>query len=622
MVWMRSMSARWVAAAGLLAYVAWSTPVPGVVTTQARPAGQDVRRPGGWDAATHGENIRPDYQRLFGTDKVHDIRIVIAADQFRAMQDDLRDLGPSIPGLRGRGAGPNGGPVPGAPGGPGFADAMQQFAAFAEGAMAACSEKAVDASCSANGMDGMCTQLGPGPALCMPAAARDILAGLRGRGAGAARGFAGPISMFSRDPMYVPVTVHHDGRVWTRVGMRYKGNSSLMAASMSGDGKIPFRLDFDRYDEEFPEIANQRFYGFGKLTFSSNFGDDSQIRELFVTEVFRDRGVPAPRAAFYRVFVDTGTGPEYWGLYTMIEDPADGAMLDAQFGGRGGNLYKPDGPGADWTEFVKEGFPKKSNQKKDDFSDIDAAIAALHASPGPGSAAWRSALEARFDADLFLRWLAVNTALQNWDVYGTFAHNYYLYGDPGQKGRLRWIPWDHNLALAAGFGGLGGRGGFAPGGPPLGGLPPGGPPPGAPFVIAGRGGAPPGAAANGQNAPVPVRVPMMFGGGDDILHSQVGPQWPLISRLMADEVYAARYREHLARALEGLFAPAGAAARMRQLHALIASAVVGDSGERPGHTTISSREAFERSIDGPGGLREVVEGRHEVIRKALAARVN
>jgi hypothetical protein len=596
MVGMRSMSARWIAAAGLLAYVAWSTPVPGVVTTQARPAGQDVRRPAGWDATTHGENVRPAYQRLFGTDKVHDIRIVIAAEQFRAMQDDLRDLAPAIPVLRGRGAGPNGAPAPGALGAPGLGDAMQQFAQFAEGAAAACSEKAVDASCSANGMEGKCTQLGPGPALCMPAAVRDLLAGLRGRGAGAARGFGGPISMFSRDPMYVPVTVHHDGRVWTHVGMRYKGNSSLMAASMSGDGKIPFRLDFDRYDEEFPEIASQRFYGFGKLTFSSNFSDDSQIRELFVTEVFRDRGVPAPRAAFYRVFVDTGAGPEYWGLYTMIEDPADGAMLDAQFGGRGGNLYKPDGPGADWTEFVKEGFPKKSNQKKDDFSDIDSAITALHASPGPGSAAWRSALEARFDADLFLRWLAVNTAVQNWDVYGALAHNYYLYGDPGQKGRLRWIPWDNNLALASGFAGFGGRG-FPAGGPPD-------------------------AAVNGQNAPVPVRVPIMFGGGDDILHKQAGPQWPLISRLMADEVYAARYREHLAQALEGLFAPEAAAVRMRQLHALIASSVVGDSGERPGHTTISSREAFEGSIDGPGGLREVIERRREVIRQALPARVD
>jgi spore coat protein CotH len=380
--------------------------------------------------------------------------------------------------------------------------------------------------------------------------------------------------MISRDPMYVPVTVQHDGRVWTHVGMRYKGNSSLMMAGVGGSGKIPFRLDFDRYDKEFPEIEGQRFYGFQKLTFSSNFGDDSQIRELFVTEVFRDRGVPAAKAAFYRVFVDSGSGPEYWGLYTMIEDPADGSMLDAQFGGRAGNLYKPDGPGANWTQFSADGFPKKTNEKRGDFADVEAAIAALHAAPGPGHAEWRSAFEARFDADLFLRWLAVNTVVQNWDAYGTFAHNYYLYGDPGQQGRLRWIPWDHNLALGAGFGGFGG------GGP---------------------------------------QVPGLFGGGDDILHTGKGSQWPLISRLLADEVYSARYRAHLSRALEGLFAPEAAAARMRQLHTLIAGSVVGDRGERPSHTTISSPAAFERSVDGPGGLRDVIEARHAAVRQALAS---
>jgi len=58
---------------------------------------------------------------------------------------------------------------------------------------------------------------------------------------------------------------------------------------------------------------------------------------------------------------------------------------------------------------------------------------------------------------------------------------------------------------------------------------------------------------------------------------------------------------------------------MRQLHALIASSVAGDRGERPSHTTISSAGAFERSIDGPGGLREIVERRHAAIRNALAA---
>jgi hypothetical protein len=589
---------RWHSAVAMLVFVAsavWSALALGAPQDASRP---ETMRPAGWQASTHGDSAPPDYARLFGMDTVHELRIVIAPERFRAMQDDLQSLGPSIGAGMGLalGAGAAGGRVGGAGGLPGPAE-LKEIAAFAEGIATACTEKAADASCSVNGIEGRCTELGAGPRLCLPEGVGKIIAGLPARGAGPdvglgfglppGLGAGGPLSMISRDPIYVPVDVQYDGRTWTHVGMRYKGNSSLMFAGVGGSGKIPFRLDFDRYEDEFPEIRNQRFHGFEKLTFSSNFGDDSQIRELFVTEAFRDRGVPAARAAFYRVFVDTGSGPEYWGLYTMIEDPADGAMFDAQFGGRGGNLYKPDGPGANWTQFAREGFPKKTNERQADFSDVEAAITALHAAPGPGSAAWRAALEARFDADLFLRWLAVSTALQNWDAYGTFAHNYYLYGDPGQQGRLRWIPWDHNFALGGAPFGFGG-GGFGPGG--------------------------------GGNAPAAFPLPAMFGGGDDILHTQKGSQWPLISRLLADEVYAARYREHLARALEGLLAPDASAARMRQLHALIASSVAGDRGERPSHTTISSAGAFEQSIDGPGGLREVVERRHAAIRKALAAR--
>jgi len=103
------------------------------------------------------------------------------------------------------------------------------------------------------------------------------------------------------------------------------------------------------------------------ITFSSNFGDDSQIREVLANEMFRDRGVPAPRVAFYRIFVDSGGGSEYWGLYTMVEDPADGAMLQAQFGKSSGNLYKPDGPGADWPKFDRAGFEKQTNRNKPDL---------------------------------------------------------------------------------------------------------------------------------------------------------------------------------------------------------------------------------------------------------------
>ena len=61
--------------------------------------------------------------------------------------------------------------------------------------------------------------------------------------------------------------------------------------------------------------------------------------------------MPAPVTAFFRVFIDHGDGPEYFGLYTGMELPSDEAFLDTQLGGHKGNLYKPDGSGATWATY-------------------------------------------------------------------------------------------------------------------------------------------------------------------------------------------------------------------------------------------------------------------------------
>jgi hypothetical protein len=107
--------------------------------------------------------------------------------------------------------------------------------------------------------------------------------------------------------------------------------------------------------------------------------------------------------------------------------------------------------------------------------------------------------------------------------------------------------------------------------------------------------------------------------GTDVLHQNVGDQWPLIRLLMADDVYAARYRVLLDSALGGQFARDAVARRARELHALIAPSITGPRGERPTHRTVASPEAFEASLDGPNGLLTLIEKRRAVIRAALAA---
>ncbi|MFK7829551.1 MAG: CotH kinase family protein [Congregibacter sp.] len=291
------------------------------------------------------------------------------------------------------------------------------------------------------------------------------------------------------DPVFVPADVYYEGTQWYRVGIRFKGNSSLQGSWQEGNLKLSFKMDFDEFEDDYPQIDNQRFYGFKKFSLKNNYDDPSQLREKVAADVFAKAGLAVSHTGFYTLYIDHGNGPEYFGLYTLVEE-VDGEVLDTQFSSDDGNLYKPEEGGANFVEgeFAEEFFEKKTNEDEADWSDIQALFAALHdntASTDPAS--WRESLEAVFDVDIFLKYLAVNGIIQNWDTYGKMTHNFYLYNDPATE-KLTWIPWDNNEALQEGK----------------------------------RGGA--------------LAL--------DFANIEVGG-WPLIENLIADEVYKARYDAYL-----------------------------------------------------------------------------
>ncbi len=103
--------------------------------------------------------------------------------------------------------------------------------------------------------------------------------------------------------------------------------------------------------------------------------------------------------------------------------------------------------------FSEDVFVKKTNEDDSDWSDIQALFDALHDDTRTQDpATWRASLDAVFDTEAFLEYLAVNTVIQNWDTYGQMTHNYYLYNNP-DTGKMTWINWDNNEALQEGKGG-------------------------------------------------------------------------------------------------------------------------------------------------------------------------
>lgn len=358
----------------------------------------------------------------------------------------------------------------------------------------------------------------------------------------------------STDPDYVAARVRYDGRQWKKVGFRLKGNSSLANAWGSGIAKLPFRLKFSEFASTYPAITGQRFHGFKELSFSPGFKDQSLIREKVSADIFRAAGVPAARTAFYRVIVDFGAGPRYLGVYAAVE-VIDDSMVKDQFGANSGNLYKPE---SRLQAFVQTEFEKKNNRTAADWSDVQAFVTALNDPLRLANAAlWRSRLEATFDVDHFLRYLAVNNTIVNWDSYGRLAHNYYLYHHPTRG--LVWIPWDHNEALT--------------GSPGITGLP-------------------------------------STNSGLSLSMNEVNAQWPLLRYLVDDAVYLARYQTHLRGVRDSVFTEAAMDALFNSATALVAPFAVGADGEQPGATYLQSRAAFEAALP---GLRQHTRNRRALV---------
>ncbi len=345
-----------------------------------------------------------------------------------------------------------------------------------------------------------------------------------------------PGNYSSENPVWKPCTVMFDGITWSYVGVRFKGNSSLRDTWGMGLLKLPLRFDFDQFEDEYPEIDDQRFYGFKKLSLSSGFHDDSFVREKVVADIFRDAGVPAPRTAFYRLFVDYGEGAKYFGLYTMVEIPDD-PMISQQFQETDGNLYKPQ---TNLATYDQESFDKETNEDEADYSDVSGFYNALHhASRESDPDTWKAALEATFDVDGFLLWLAVNTVIQNWDTYGISPHNFYLYNDPGD-GLIHWIPWDNNEAL-------------------------------------------------NSDRRLPLSLNLSAG--------EVGDNWPLIRYVVDDSDYWDQYVAYVKTTVEEVFYPERMTAIYEQAHELVRPYTVGDEGEIDGFSFLSDPDDFDTALD-------------------------
>jgi spore coat protein H len=384
------------------------------------------------------------------------------------------------------------------------------------------------------------------------------------------------------EPNYFPISINFKGKTIQNVGFRLKGNSSLMMTWGKGVYKLPFRLDFEEFEKD---KKKQKFYGFEKLSFSPAMSDKSLIREKVTADIFREAGIPAAQTAFYKVYINFGEGKKYCGVYTLVEVIED-TMIKTQFGTNDqtkGNIYKPE---SNLTKFKKEQFEKKNNKKQADWSDIDAFITVLNSPLRKSDASqWRTNLEETFNVEHFIKWLAANNTLVNWDTYGALPHNYYLYNSPTQK--LTWIPWDNDQSLGL-------------------------------KMDRPEGIRPPNNASTDTKTPQRGRPPMMMGGpigmGVSLKMENVGKNWPLIKAIVEDDIYFAKYKQYVREFTENVFTTEKMNALFEKNHKLISPFVIGKEKEQKPYSHLNNLNDFKNELE---VLKKHVSERNEAVKKFL-----
>jgi uncharacterized protein (TIGR03437 family) len=268
-----------------------------------------------------------------------------------------------------------------------------------------------------------------------------------------------PAAAATNDDFFSPDTVHQIRlRVhpsdWQRLKADFQSNTyypcvfewhgvSLQAGirsaglSTRSGVKPAMRVDFNRYDD------GQTFLGLKSVRLKNLVYDASMVKERAVMLFYRRMGLPAPRTAHSRLYVND----QYAGLYLIVES-IDKPFLQRTFAEDGGYLYKYENAapyrfeylGPDLSKYTPLPFEPHTHEDAPNAGPLVVMIRTMNMS---SSADFPRAMSEYLDLKLFLSQLAVEMYFAEAD--GIMAHagmaNFYLYQFKG-KNLFQFIAWD------------------------------------------------------------------------------------------------------------------------------------------------------------------------------------
>lgn len=237
---------------------------------------------------------------------------------------------------------------------------------------------------------------------------------------------------------YYTGTMRFEDQVFEGVGVKIKGGCG---SSRGLDAKASFKVNLEWDDPDVdgcPE--SRRLMGEKSFSFHNGVQDESASHERLGYAMFRELGIPAPRAASIRLFVND----DLWGVYTHVET-IDRRFLDRWFDSREGALYEgtywcelepgnvPVDPDDDSRCLTREFTPDACSQPDPDGDPLDYTrlqelVEQIGALQGRS---FYPEVEQFFHYDRFLTTWAIESVISHWDNYAfSIRNNYRVYHDP------------------------------------------------------------------------------------------------------------------------------------------------------------------------------------------------
>lgn len=237
---------------------------------------------------------------------------------------------------------------------------------------------------------------------------------------------------------YYPVIFRWRGLAYEGGGIRSRGFGSRSGV------KPGLRVDFNRYEPD------RDFLGLKSVILDNSTQDLSFARERIAMQLFRLMGIPSPREAPARLYINN----QYAGLYTIVES-IDKRFLKRNFNDDDGYLYEYkwiepyrfEVLGDDPELYSPSMFQPQTHEKDPDPGPIAAMIRTANTAADEDFAA---AMSEFLDLPALATHLAVEDFITEWDglVGDEGMNNFYLYRFAGNN-RFRFIPWDKDVILIA-----------------------------------------------------------------------------------------------------------------------------------------------------------------------------